>query len=89
MSASGEINYLNGFSVSIGSSGGCIVRLFGGAEPVHANIDLYEDGSWVITNLSKAGSTFLNGVRVTEPQILIEGDRLAFGSNKFTYTERA
>lgn len=89
ISPNGKIYYLSGYSVSIGNGGQCTIRITDPeAEAVHSSVDLYEDGSWVISNLSRKGTTFLNGTRVIEPYILIEGDRIKVAGSNFTYTER-
>ena len=89
VSSFGKIYRLSGFNATIGSDEKCSIRLTDPeAEPFHASVDLYEDGSWVISNLSRRGSTFLNGSRVLEPYILIEGDKIKVAGSVFTYTER-
>ena len=90
ISSDGRIYRLSGYSISIGKGENNSIRILDPAlDNVHASIDLYDDGSWVISNYSANKSTYLNNIVVTEPQILIDGDKLKFGHNEFTYTLRA
>ena len=89
ISSTGKIYPLQGFSVKIGQGENCFIHLYDPqSENYHTSIDLYEDGSWVISNISRNGTTFLNGIRVKEPLILIEGDKIQVAGSTFTYTER-
>ncbi len=73
---SGTQYILTGNTVSVGRAKGCDIVL---PEPTvsrrHATLLLYEDG-WAITDNNSAHGTFLNGVRVTAPQLLFDGDTL-------------
>ena len=54
----------------------------------HADLVLYEDG-WAITAVPSAAETTLNGVKITEPQLLFEGDVIGLADERLYYTARA
>ena len=53
---------------------------------VHAVVALYEDG-WAIENVG-AGETYLNGKKVTEPQLLFYGDVILIADEKLYFEVR-
>ncbi len=44
------------------------------------------DGGWVLSDLQSANGTYLNGVRVTKPARLKQGDQVRVGSTLLVYT---
>ncbi len=59
----------------------------------HAEFAL-ENGKWVIRDLGSTNGVYLKrvgqsayGPRITQPEILNDGDEVAFGNTKFLYTE--
>ena len=50
----------------------------------HALLVLYEDG-WAVDDCGSTYGTFLNGVKVTSPQLLFDGDDLQFGDEHLRY----
>ena len=51
----------------------------------HAMLVLYEDG-WAIEDCGSASGTYLSGNRVTEPQLLFDGDVINIGSETLYYS---
>jgi FHA domain len=61
----------------------------------HAEFAL-ENGKWVIRDLGSTNGVYLKrvgqsayGPRITQPEMLNDGDEVAFGNTKFLYTESA
>ena len=61
----------------------------------HAEFAL-ENGKWVIRDLGSTNGVYLKrvgqtayGPRIAQPEILSDGDEIAFGNTKFLYTESA
>lgn len=80
---SGEIFILCGNEVKIGSSRRSDIKL-GSASKAHALVVLYEDG-WAIEDMGTGKPTLLNGKRITEPQLLFDGDIIAIGDERLYY----
>ena len=71
--------------MSIGKGSRCDIRLRSSqTAKQHALLVLYEDG-WAIEDLSGDKGTFLNGVRITSPQLLFSGDIIALGDERLFY----
>lgn len=51
----------------------------------HANIVLYEDG-WAIEDAGSAAGTYLNGKKISSPQLLFDGDIIALADERLYYT---
>lgn len=81
----GEAFILCGNEVSIGKSSRCDIRLRSSqTAKQHALLVLYEDG-WAIEDCSGDKGTFLNGVRITSPQLLFSGDIIALGDERLFF----
>lgn len=80
---SGEIFILCGNEVKIGSSRRSDIKL-SSASKIHALVVLYEDG-WAIEDMGTGKPTLLNGRKVTEPQLLFDGDIIAIGDERLYY----
>ncbi|MCM1544657.1 MAG: FHA domain-containing protein, partial [Ruminococcus sp.] len=84
----GEVFALFGNIVSIGRNRGCDIKLNSpNVSRRHAELVLYDDG-WAIQDAGSMGGTFLNGNRITEPQLLFDGDIIALGDDRLYYTVR-
>lgn len=82
----GEVFILCGNTVSIGRSRGNDIRLEApNASRHHADLVLYEDG-WAIVDANSSAGTTLNGERITEPQLLFEGDVIGLGDERLYFT---
>lgn len=81
----GEIVVLRGNLVSVGRGNTCDLRL---SDPSvsrkHASLVLYEDG-WAIEDSGSASGTFLNGEKVTSPQLLFDGDIITLGATRLSF----
>ncbi len=81
----GEIVVLRGNLVSVGRGNTCDLRL---SDPSvsrkHASLVLYEDG-WAIEDSGSASGTFLNGQKVTSPQLLFDGDIITLGATRLSF----
>ena len=78
--------FLCGNTVSIGRSRGNDIRLEApNASRHHADLVLYEDG-WAIVDANSSAGTTLNGERITEPQLLFEGDVIGLGDERLYFT---
>ncbi len=83
-----ETYSLTGNRVSLGRSAGCDILLnSSAASRRHALLILYEDG-WAVDDLGSSNGTFLNGSRVTKPQLLFPGDVIDFGGDTFLFQSR-
>ncbi len=86
---SGEVFVLCGNHVSIGRNRTNDIKLLSPTvSRHHADIVLYEDG-WAIVDANSTGGTYLNGSKITQPQLLFEGDVIAVGDERLYYTARA
>lgn len=80
-----EAFILCGNEVSIGRSSRCDIKLSSRQTArQHAVLVLYEDG-WAIEDCSGDKGTYLNGVRITSPQLLFSGDIIALGDERLFY----
>ena len=83
--ATRETFMLTGNRILLGRSRGCdIVLSAPSVSRRHAILVLYEDG-WAVDDCGSAYGTFLNGVRVTAPQLLFDGDVLQLGDERLRY----
>ena len=83
-----ETYSLIGNRVSIGRGAACDIPLSSpAASRRHALLILYEDG-WAIDDCDSAHGTFLNGSRVTKPQLLFPGDVITLGGEKLVFEKR-
>lgn len=82
----GAIIVLRGNLVSIGRGNTCDLRL---SDPSvsrkHASLVLYEDG-WAIEDSGSTTGTYLNGQKVTSPQLLFDGDTITMGSTNLKFS---
>ena len=82
----GEVFILCGNTVTIGRSKGNDIRLEApNASRHHADLVLYEDG-WAIVDANSSVGTTLNGEKITEPQLLFEGDVIGLGDERLYFT---
>ncbi|MCM1364299.1 MAG: FHA domain-containing protein [Faecalibacterium sp.] len=85
----GEVFALCGNLVTIGRNRNCDIKLTApNASRRHANLVLYDDG-WAIEDAGSSVGTLLNGNRITEPQLLFDGDIIALGDERLYYTVRS
>ncbi len=56
-----------------------------GASRFHARIVRQDDGQYLLTDLNSSNGTFLNGMRVFEPAVLKQGDRIETGAAQFAF----
>ena len=74
-----ETFMLTGNYISVGRSRGCdLVLSSPSVSRRHALLVFYEDG-WAVQDSDSTYGTFLNGQRVTKPQLLFDGDTVQFG----------
>lgn len=80
-----EAFILCGNEVSIGKGSRCDIRLRSRQSArQHALLVLYEDG-WAIEDCSGDKGTYLNGARITSPQLLFNGDIIAMGDERLFF----
>ncbi len=80
-----ETFMLTGNYISVGRSRGCdLVLSSPSVSRRHALLVLYEDG-WAVEDSDSTYGTFLNGQRVTKPQLLFDGDTLQFGDEELRF----
>ena len=83
--ATGETFMLTGNRIVLGRSrANDIVLSSPSVSRRHAILILYEDG-WAVDDTGSAYGTFLNGVRVTKPQLLFDGDVLQLGDEQLCF----
>ena len=83
--ATRETFMLTGNRIVIGRSHGCdLVISAPSVSRRHAILVLYEDG-WAVDDTGSTYGTFLNGVRVTKPQLLFDGDVLQLGDEQLRF----
>ena len=83
--ATRETFLLTGNRITVGRGRGCDLMLQSpSVSRRHALLVLYEDG-WAVDDSGSSYGTFLNGVRVTQPQLLFDGDLLQFGDEQLRY----
>ncbi len=81
----GDVFILVGNRVTIGAAPKCDIRLHGyGVSRTHSVLVLYEDG-WAITDANSTNGTLLNGIKITEPQLLFDGDIITFGTENLCF----
>lgn len=73
-------------SLSVGRSEGNDIRIEDDrlVSRNHGRIEAHEDGVW-LHDLGSGNGTFLNGVRVSEPVQLTDGDEIRFGATAFSF----
>lgn len=82
----GEVFILCGNTVSIGRSRGNDIKLMSPTvSRHHADLVLYEDG-WAIVDAGSSAGTTLNGEKITEPQLLFEGDVIGLSDERLYFT---
>ena len=85
---SGEVFMLCGNYVSIGRNRTNDIKLMSPTvSRHHADIVLYEDG-WAIVDANSAAGTYLNGKKISQPQLLFEGDVIGISDERLYYTAR-
>jgi DNA-binding NtrC family response regulator len=55
---------------------------------LHAELEHVGDGLWVIKDLGSTNATYVNGVRVTHPRSLTDGDEMRVGETVLVYVDR-
>jgi pSer/pThr/pTyr-binding forkhead associated (FHA) protein len=69
-------------ATTIGRDSSCTITLGGASiSREHARIDL-SDGRAVIRDLGSRNGVYVNGVRITEPQQLVDRDRVRIGTHE-------
>lgn len=85
---SGEVFILCGNHVSVGRNRTNDIKLLSPTvSRHHADIVLYEDG-WAIVDANSLSGTYLNGSKITQPQLLFEGDVIGLGDERLYYKAR-
>src|SRR5436309_10847728 len=85
--ASGRRFHLgDGQSWAIGRGDGCTVMLDSrSVSRLHALIQRRDSGNLALVDLGSRNGSFVNGVRVSFPVTLNDGDRLLFGEQELTF----
>ena len=81
----GHVHFLLPSATKIGrAAGNDIVLTAHEVSSTHAEISL-QGGQYSVTDMGSANGTWVNGQRISGSVLLLSGDRLAFGSEKFTF----
>ena len=84
----GEVFMLVGNRVTIGAAPKTDIRLHSrGVSRNHCELILYEDG-WAINDSRSTNGTLLNGRKVTQPQLLFDGDVITLGAETLNFRTR-
>lgn len=66
---------------TLGREGGCTITLSGvSVSREHAQIDVMEGTTAIITDLASRNGVLVNGGRIAEPRTLHDGDRIRIGA---------
>ncbi|MBR3816903.1 MAG: FHA domain-containing protein [Clostridia bacterium] len=82
----GEVFVLVGNRVTVGASAKSDIRIsYGqGVSRQHSLLVLYEDG-WAITDNNSTNGTLLNGRKISQPQLLFDGDIITLGTESLLF----
>lgn len=83
----GDVYKLNGVRLTFGSTVRSNVLLNNANATLVASIDLYEDGSWVISRHSLHDIIYLNDTPVNSPLVLFDGDKIRINNDNFKFIE--
>lgn len=84
----GEVFVLVGNRVTVGVSPKSDIRLSDrGVSRLHCELVLYEDG-WAVVDSRSTNGTFLNGRKISQPQLLFDGDSIAVGTARLNFRTR-
>lgn len=83
----GKIINLTGIKLTFGSDRLDNVYVEGTIPGTIASIDLYEDGSWVISRHSLHDIIYLNNTPVNAPLVLFNGDNIRINNDNFKYID--
>lgn len=87
ISDDGQIHYFTGSQIIFGRGPESNITLINARTGKTACIELYEDGSWVLSRISPIDDIRLNGESVNSPQIIFGGDIITINGERFRYTE--